>query len=64
MMIMGKTKKVSTHSRPKAAAGSGLEFAPFVVVSTHSRPKAAARAVFLGEIVLRFQLTAARRRLQ
>ena len=33
---------VSTHSRPKAAAGRGVGTAPGRLVSTHSRPKAAA----------------------
>ena len=36
---------VSTHSRPKAAAGRRPVGALSVDVSTHSRPKAAARAV-------------------
>ena len=36
-------KPVSTHSRPKAAAGQALRWAMTDEVSTHSRPKAAAR---------------------
>ena len=35
-------KWVSTHSRPKAAAGGGYGYDYDVIVSTHSRPKAAA----------------------
>ena len=33
---------VSTHSRPKAAAGRRYKMAKYTIVSTHSRPKAAA----------------------
>ena len=33
---------VSTHSRPKAAAGYITELNVRMIVSTHSRPKAAA----------------------
>ena len=33
---------VSTHSRPKAAAGDVVILAGYGLVSTHSRPKAAA----------------------
>ena len=56
---------VSTHSRPKAAAGSLGEFAKDILVSTHSRPKAAAvmRALSKDSETV-FQHTAARRRLQ
>ena len=40
--LMVENRTVSTHSRPKAAAG-GVLFAEIVtLVSTHSRPKAAA----------------------
>ena len=35
-------EKVSTHSRPKAAAVDKKGIVKEVVVSTHSRPKAAA----------------------
>ena len=35
---------VSTHSRPKAAAGQDIAALKAAVVSTHSRPKAAAYA--------------------
>ena len=54
---------VSTHSRPKAAGGSGVNPNRPKLVSTHSRPKAAgaARAGCSGR--RRFQHTAARRRL-
>ena len=38
---------VSTHSRPKAAAGVDLDKAVSSFVSTHSRPKAAALFFFL-----------------
>ena len=62
--VYGKLK-VSTHSRPKAAAHEPLQRRQYEDVSTHSRPKAAAN-VHLGEIVyfVTFQHTAARRRLQ
>ena len=56
-------REVSTHSRPKAAAGHHAHVRPRHRVSTHSRPKAAAgyMAFILAEA--EFQLTAARRRL-
>ena len=57
---------VSTHSRPKAAGAAVKEMAFAVtLVSTHSRPKAAGfscRVVMV--VVLLFQHTAARRRLE
>ena len=34
--------EVSTHSRPKAAAGAPHDYVRWALVSTHSRPKAAA----------------------
>ena len=56
---------VSTHSRPKAAAGNRRINRRIKKVSTHSRPKAA--APFYGcqiYLCFQFQHTAARRRLQ
>ena len=38
--------RVSTHSRPKAAAKAPNKLIAFVGVSTHSRPKAAAKHLF------------------
>ena len=56
-------KKVSTHSRPKAAGSKlGLEYR-FSQVSTHSRPKAAGYIFVSDNQTGRFQHTAARRRL-
>ena len=61
-MVVGTA--VSTHSRPKAAACIGVYLPCNVLVSTHSRPKAAASvAADAYRVSLRFQLTAARRRL-
>ena len=55
---------VSTHSRPKAAGkGMPLNLSKFSV-STHSRPKAAGLSVwFQASCAVKFQHTAARRRL-
>ena len=54
---------VSTHSRPKAAAYPEGIIIFYDSVSTHSRPKAAARTVWCSVLIVRFQHTAARRRL-
>ena len=55
---------VSTHSRPKAAGSFAAFKASKEKVSTHSRPKAAgARAWRIWRASMRFQHTAARRRL-
>ena len=54
---------VSTHSRPKAAGTGFLNRIAFGVVSTHSRPKAAGKVDNKYELIFKFQLTAARRRL-
>ena len=55
---------VSTHSRPKAAGVNARIAQVFSRVSTHSRPKAAGCLVpFRLSFALRFQHTAARRRL-
>ena len=54
--------KVSTHSRPKAAVSENFA-SNSTVVSTHSRPKAAGHRVAKTTGRLRFQHTAARRRL-
>ena len=58
------TVLVSTHSRPKAAAGGGRAVADILPVSTHSRPKAAASTGGVSFAASAFQHTAARRRLQ
>ena len=56
---------VSTHSRPKAAGEANTAAGIFSRVSTHSRPKAAGlRQFFFAYQLLRFQHTAARRRLE
>ena len=58
-------KRVSTHSRPKAAGFSIIFMPQIVFVSTHSRPKAA--GIILSNhltFLLMFQHTAARRRLE
>ena len=58
-------KKVSTHSRPKAAGEKSSYKKEDVTVSTHSRPKAAGLVLFNCLIcILVFQHTAARRRLE
>ena len=54
---------VSTHSRPKAAGNFFGEHGRGAYVSTHSRPKAAGRVIFGRIALVRFQHTAARRRL-
>ena len=55
---------VSTHSRPKAAAGNYFGSTNYAKVSTHSRPKAAAfLSVVTAAARAGFQHTAARRRL-
>ena len=54
---------VSTHSRPKAAAGVIRSSYWLYYVSTHSRPKAAANGGLMSFGDNLFQLTAARRRL-
>ena len=54
---------VSTHSRPKAAAGLAQTRVARAIVSTHSRPKAAARRAAIAFGDASFQHTAARRRL-
>ena len=54
---------VSTHSRPKAAGPKKPSARPTIRVSTHSRPKAAGKNPKTPKIPLRFQHTAARRRL-
>ena len=56
-------KSVSTHSRPKAAGFEGSIMNRQQIVSTHSRPKAAGQANIAEGIWVKFQLTAARRRL-
>ena len=65
-MIEQKTVdvRVSTHSRPKAAANYESSNDAYVIVSTHSRPKAAANAITQAPIHDAFQHTAARRRLR
>ena len=57
------TMTVSTHSRPKAAGNFFGEHGRGAYVSTHSRPKAAGRVIFGRIALVRFQHTAARRRL-
>ena len=57
-------RSVSTHSRPKAAGLILLHACCFYSVSTHSRPKAAGMHLQLFCRYCRFQLTAARRRLE
>ena len=42
--------KVSTHSRPKAAADGNLPRDILAIVSTHSRPKAAADLRLVGQV--------------
>ena len=55
---------VSTHSRPKAAGRPSEAAGTLLKVSTHSRPKAAGIiSSALTDLILRFQHTAARRRL-
>ena len=54
---------VSTHSRPKAAVVAWFKYLASLVVSTHSRPKAAGYHPRLHCANMRFQHTAARRRL-
>ena len=57
-------RRVSTHSRPKAAGIINHELTANNMVSTHSRPKAAGRFIRLSHFLAgEFQLTAARRRL-
>ena len=55
--------RVSTHSRPKAAGSLTEDEREARIVSTHSRPKAAGHGTFLGTNGIKFQHTAARRRL-
>ena len=55
--------EVSTHSRPKAAGPANGIFYPLFNVSTHSRPKAAGTFIKNILIPIKFQHTAARRRL-
>ena len=55
---------VSTHSRPKAAGGALESEGWQYDVSTHSRPKAAGGGFDCGKQLQKFQLTAARRRLE
>ena len=55
--------KVSTHSRPKAAGFPHGDAICRYAVSTHSRPKAAGKLNSLIKQYIKFQLTAARRRL-
>ena len=57
------TENVSTHSRPKAAGIYIRRRSQSYPVSTHSRPKAAGILNFAYSKVLKFQHTAARRRL-
>ena len=61
----GAVKKgtVSTHSRLKAAGPCGLGLRGGCRVSTHSRPKAAGAGFLFLKPLIRFQHTAARRRL-
>ena len=54
---------VSTHSRPKAAGAKVAEMLGITAVSTHSRPKAAGPIIQPYQTSLKFQHTAARRRL-
>ena len=54
---------VSTHSRPKAAGSIITPPGTRPKVSTHSRPKAAGQGGNGFAVLLKFQLTAARRRL-
>ena len=54
---------VSTHSRPKAAGPSEPGAPSEPGVSTHSRPKAAGFSHSFAVFSVKFQLTAARRRL-
>ena len=56
--------RVSTHSRPKAAVLRQCSCYYLDKVSTHSRPKAAVRCEVQIDSFLRFQHTAARRRLR
>ena len=57
--------RVSTHSRPKAAASTSTNNKTSIRVSTHSRPKAAAFYIYdCHSVDMEFQHTAARRRLQ
>ena len=63
LSLLGKTREVSTHSRPKAAAAAQARLRGVFVVSTHSRPKAAGRSNTDGCAQAWFQHTAARRRL-
>ena len=57
-------RTVSTHSRPKAAGNGGKNKTAETKVSTHSRPKAAGNPPCSASILLTFQHTAARRRLE
>ena len=55
---------VSTHSRPEAAGPWPEGVGELTLVSTHSRPEAAGiRALLQFLDIIKFQLTAARRRL-
>ena len=64
LRYQGALQEVSTHSRPKAA--DAPDCAPLWAcdVSTHSRPKAADTVKTLAPGMMKFQHTAARRRLQ
>ena len=64
-MLIPLSPKVSTHSRPKAAAVAEETKTRIEKVSTHSRPKAAASdRIRRLAIACSFQHTAARRRLR
>ena len=64
LVALNRCRRVSTHSRPKAAGFTSLVRVERPEVSTHSRPKAAGmNGVLPASVILRFQLTAARRRL-
>ena len=61
---LGGSDSVSTHSRPKAAGANAWPAYSDQIVSTHSRPKAAGYIThLLTQMLVWFQLTAARRRL-
>ena len=63
VVFIGLPYRVSTHSRPKAAGRLEYQAVRRLPVSTHSRPKAAGCRKTAFVIHLRFQHTAARRRL-
>ena len=58
-----RKEQVSTHSRPKAAGETEEIDILNNFVSTHSRPKAAGRYLSTKDFLIKFQHTAARRRL-